>query len=319
MKDAEAVTFGGNKLDRAAHLRGDLAPLLADPSARAVVMWQGKPLIDLEGGPTIAWVELSSPILKEATAAPIFLGLDGTAPRFGVDVSAWEDPKADREEMAKFLDTSENQHPDAPDRWKFIELRTLMAELGHEDGSIIATARAIQSWHDIHPFCAKCGAKSDVAMGGWQRDCPACGASHFPRTDPVIIALVTHGNSVLMGRSPQWPENFFSLLAGFMEPGETVEAATRREVFEEAGVRLGDVQYLSSQPWPFPSSLMMGMQAEALSTEITIDENEIAEAKWVTREELMAAQAGENPELLPARKGAIARFLIDRWLADSLD
>lgn len=319
MRDAEAVTFGGNRLDRAAHLRKDIAPLVADPKARSLVLWQGKPLIDLEAGPGIAWVEMNSPVLKEADEAPIFLGLEGNEPRFATDVSAWEDPKADRDEMAKFLDRSQNQHPDAPDRWKFIELRTLMADLSHEEGSILATARAVQSWHDTHPFCARCGAKSERAMAGWQRNCVACGASHFPRTDPVIIALITHGNSVLLGRSPGWPDAMYSLLAGFMEPGETIEAATRREIFEESRVELGPVSYLSSQPWPFPGSLMLGVRAEAVSTDITIDPEEIEDAKWVSREEVMAAQAGENPDLLPARPGAIARFLIDRWLADDLD
>lgn len=318
MRDAEAVTFGGNSLDRAAHLRKDIAPILSDPKARTLLMWRGKPLIDLEDGARIAWVEMDSPLLADATGAPIFLGLEGDEPRFASDVSAWEDPKADRDEMAKFLDTSENQHPDAPERWKFIELRALMSELSHEDGSIVATARAVQSWHETHPHCARCGAASDITMAGWQRSCPACNAQHFPRTDPVIIALITHGNSVLLGRSPAWPDKFYSLLAGFMEPGETIEAATRREIFEEAGVRLGPVEYLSSQPWPYPGSLMLGVRAEALGREITIDPEEIAEAKWVSREDVMAAQDGSNPELLPARQGAIARFLIDRWLADDL-
>lgn len=318
MRDAEAVTFGGNTLDRAAHLRADTQKLQDHLAARTLVLWQGKPLIDLEAGTGIAWVEMTSPILQEATEAPIFLGLDEDAPRFATDVSAWEDPKADRDEMAKFLDTSQNQHPAAPDRWKFIELRTLMSDLTHQEGSILATAIAVQSWHNTHPHCARCGAKSEITMGGWQRNCPACGAQHFPRTDPVIIALITHGNSVLMGRSPQWPENFFSLLAGFMEPGETIEAATRREIFEEAGVHLGPVEYLSSQPWPYPGSLMLGVRAEATTTELNIDENEIAEARWVSKEDVMAAQDGNNPDLLPARKGAIARFLIDRWLADDL-
>jgi NAD+ diphosphatase len=158
-----------------------------------------------------------------------------------------------------------------------------------------------------------------MSMSGWQRDCPACGGHHFPRTDPVVIMLITRGNSVLMGRSPHWPEGMYSLLAGFVEPGETIEAAVRREVFEEAGVRVGAVRYLSSQPWPFPTSLMFGCEGIATSDEITIDPAELEDAFWVTREEMMAATAGLREDIRPARKGSIARFLIEKWLADALD
>ena len=131
--------------------------------------------------------------------------------------------------------------------------------------------------------------------------------------------LITYGNSVLIGRSPGWPEGMFSLLAGFVEPGETLEAAVRREVFEESGVRVGQVEYLSSQPWPFPASLMFGCLGHATSQKITIDPAEIEDAMWVTREEMMDIVAGEHPTIFPARKGAIAHFLIENWLADTLD
>ncbi|CAN0586768.1 unnamed protein product, partial [Ectocarpus sp. 12 AP-2014] len=151
------------------------------------------------------------------------------------------------------------------------------------------------------------------------RLCPSCGAHHFPRTDPVVIMLVTHGSSVLMGRSPGWPEGMYSLLAGFVEPGETLEAAVRREVWEEAGVRVGAVDYLSSQPWPFPASLMMGCRGEALTRDITIDPVEIEDAMWVGKSEMMDAFAGVHPLIKPARKGAIAQFLLQNWLADTLD
>ena len=156
-------------------------------------------------------------------------------------------------------------------------------------------------------------------MAGWQRNCPACGTSHFPRTDPVVIMLITHGNSVLMGRSPGWPEGMYSLLAGFDEPGETLEAAVRREVLEEAGVRIGQVGYLTSQPWPFPASLMFGCQGQATSEDITIDPTEIEDALWVSREEMMEVFEGNHPKMLPARKGAVAHFLLENWLADTLD
>ena len=131
--------------------------------------------------------------------------------------------------------------------------------------------------------------------------------------------LVTHGNSVLVGRAAQWPAGMFSLLAGYIEPGETIEGAVRREVYEESGVRIGAVEYLASQPWPFPSSLMIGCKAEAISTEISIDPNELEEALWITREDMAAAFAGQHPRLTPARQGAIAQFLLRNWLADRLD
>jgi NAD+ diphosphatase len=158
-----------------------------------------------------------------------------------------------------------------------------------------------------------------MQQAGWQRTCRACNASHFPRTDPVVIMLITQGKSVLMGRSPGWPEGMYSLLAGFVEPGETLEAAVRREVFEEAGVKVGAVSYLSGQPWPFPASLMFGCAGEALSKEINIDPVEIEDAVWVTREEMMEVFAGAHDKLRPARRGAIAHFLLENWLADTLD
>jgi NAD+ diphosphatase len=158
-----------------------------------------------------------------------------------------------------------------------------------------------------------------MAQGGWQRSCPTCGAQHFPRTDPVVIMLVTRGNSVLLGRSPGWPEGMFSLLAGFVEPGETIEAAVRREVLEETGVTCGAVNYLASQPWPFPASLMIGARTEATSSEIRIDPEELETALWVSREELVQAFAGQHPVIRPSRKGAIANFILRNWLADRLD
>jgi NAD+ diphosphatase len=142
---------------------------------------------------------------------------------------------------------------------------------------------------------------------------------HFPRTDPVVIMLVTRGNRVLLGRSPGWPEGMVSLLAGFLEPGETVEAGVRREVWEEAGVRVGRVGYLASQPWPFPASLMLGCRGEALSEEIALDPQELEAAMWVSRERLLRVFMGEDPEIRPPRTGAIAGFLLREWLADRLD
>jgi NAD+ diphosphatase len=196
-----------------------------------------------------------------------------------------------------------------------MDLRRVMTRLSALDAELAATARGMFLWHDSHGFCARCGQPSQPCKGGWQRQCPACGAPHFPRSDPVVIMLVTHGNKALLGRSPGWPEGMFSLLAGFVEPGETLENAVRREVFEETGIHVEKPRYLASQPWPFPASLMVGMAAEALDEIITLDPVELEDARWVSREEMAAALAGRVPGFLQARRGAIARDLIERWVA----
>lgn len=317
MKHAETVTFGGSGLNRAAELRKDAHDLHA--RGQFIALWRGKVLFDYAEK---ALIRLSHDhdMLAEAADAPYFLGVDDAdTPLFAVDVSAWQDPDADDDALGRFFDPSQNRYPGFGEAQVFTELRGIMTKLSPRDAELAATARGLMQWHESHPYCSRCGQASEVAQAGWQRDCPACGASHFPRTDPVVIVLVLHGNSVLLGRSPGWPEGMYSLLAGFMEPGESMEAAARREVFEEAGIRLSEVGYLSSQPWPFPSSLMMGCIARAESTDITLDPNELEDAKWFTREEIAAAWRGENPDLLPARPGAIAHFLIHNWLADTLD
>ncbi len=326
MKLAETVTFGGSGLDRAAHLRGDeaaLRRLLSDPRAVCLPVWRGKPLLKGEALDELALMPVDHPVIDAETGSRdtrVFIGLEEDGrPIFAVDFSTWEPEYLDAESLGLFLDPSEQKHPDLPEDHTFAELRMVMTRLSPRAAEIAATAKAIIGWHSTHQFCSRCGTRSDVAQAGWQRTCPACKAHHFPRTDPVVIMLITHGSSVLMGRSPGWPEGMYSLLAGFIEPGETLEAAVRREVFEETGVAVGSVSYLASQPWPFPASLMFGCAGEAVTTEIAIDENEIEDALWVTRDEMMAAFAGQHPVLKPARKGAIAHFLIRNWLADRLD
>lgn len=320
MKLAETVTFGGSGLNRAAHLRGDadaLETLKLD--AQTIVMWRGKPLIRRGTQDALARHALSEPLFDAARGAAIFLGLEEEGPVFATDLSAWTPEGLDAEALKAFLDPTEQQHPGFPETDVFGEVRANMTRLSPRDAELAATARSLMEWHRLHGFCAACGVQSVMAQGGWQRDCPSCSRSHFPRTDPVVIMLITHGNSVLIGRSPGWPEGMYSLLAGFVEPGETIEAAVRREVFEEAGVCVGEVGYLASQPWPFPSSLMMGCWGHATSRDITIDPTEIEDAIWVSREEMMQIHAGEHDTILPARKGAIAHFLLHNWLADRLD
>jgi NAD+ diphosphatase len=320
MRIAETVAFGGSGLDRAAHLRADapaLGAMLGDPATRVLPVWRGKPLF--AGEPRVlAWVEAGHPVLRSADEAPVFLGLDAGVPRFAVDISGWQ-PEEVPDTLGAFFDPSEQRHPLLDPDHAFGELRANMTRLDPRSAELAATAKAVLGWHETHGHCARCGAKSQIAEAGWQRLCPACGARHFPRTDPVVIMLILSGNDVLMGRSPGWPEGMYSLLAGFVEPGESLEAAVRREVREEAGVEVGAVVYLASQPWPFPASLMIGCRGEATTREITVDPVELEDARWVGREEMLDIFAGLSDAMRPARRGSIAHFLISAWLADTLD
>jgi NAD+ diphosphatase len=320
MRHGESVTFGGSGLDRAVHLRADaarLADLAADPASRTLALWRGKPL--LAGEAALGWLPPGHAMLAEAKVPPVFLGLDDGAARFAADISAWSPPDLAEAAFHGFFDGTEQRHPAAPEGWRLAELRGAMFRLSPREAELAATAKGITGWHATHRFCARCGQPSDVVMAGWQRRCPSCGAHHFPRTDPVVIMLITHGNSVLLGRSPAWPEGMYSLLAGFMEPGETIESAVRREVLEETAVRVGAVRYLASQPWPYPGSLMLGCHGEAESREITLDPVEIEDARWIPREELAEVFGGRHAAIRAPRQGAIAHFLLGNWLADRLD
>jgi NAD+ diphosphatase len=306
MRIAETVTFGAGRLQRAAHLRAE--PPVED--ALVLPLWRGKPLLSEEG---ISWLDGA---IVPVEGPEVFLGVEDGRPLYARDVSGWE-PDDVPDSVGAFLDPSEQVHPGLPGA--FAELRARMTRLTPRDAEMAATAKALLGWHATHRFCARCGERTDMAEAGWQRRCPACGARHFPRTDPVVIMLITQDNSVLVGRSPGWPDGIYSLLAGFVEPGETLEAAVRREVLEEAGVSVGEVTYLASQPWPFPSSLMIGCRGEARGREITLDPVELDDARWLSREETADVFAGTHPDVLPARPGAIARFLLHAWLADRLD
>jgi len=319
MRDAELVTFGGANLDRAAELRGDaaaLAALLAAPAARVLPVWRGKPLFGREG---VGFLSPDHAVLAASSGEAVFLGLDGGAARFACDVSDWQPPEQVPLPDVGFFDATEQRHPDLAEGWRFAELRSVMATLPRADAEFAATAKSVLSWHRSHRFCSACGQQSELAQAGWQRRCPSCGAQHFPRTDPVVIMLVTRGNRTLLGRSPGWPEGMYSCLAGFMEPGETVEAAVRREVAEETGIRLGAVGYLASQPWPYPSSLMIGCHGAAETDKITLDPDELEDAIWISREDVTRVLAGAHPNIRQPRNGAIAQYLLANWVADRLD
>jgi NAD+ diphosphatase len=267
--------------------------------------------------PNLAMLSCTHPIV--ADAPQIFLGRDDGTMLFATDISIWEPPSDQEAQSLGFFDPTEQRHPDLPASHVFLELRGCMNALSARDCELAATARALFQWHQSHKFCSRCGGRSAMTQSGWQRNCNDCNASHFPRTDPVVIMLITHGNDILLGRSPNFPEKMYSLLAGFLEPGETIEAAVRREVLEETNVEVGPVTYLASQPWAFPNSLMIGCHGHATSKQITIDPHEIEDALWISKSEMMDVFAGTNDTLFPALPGSIAHFLIKNWLADRLD
>ncbi|QIE57103.1 NAD(+) diphosphatase [Pikeienuella piscinae] len=312
------VTFAGSFLDRADRLRSnadEVARLLADPASQVSAFWRGKPLFDLTpDGPRLTWLSAADRLVTESPEPPLFMGLDerGVA-YFAADVSHIAPPD---EKPAEFVD---RRTLDLSEKRKFVDLRAIMGDIHHHDAGVAAAAKGIFEWRLTHGFCSNCGARNEVVFAGWRFDCPSCGRQHFPRTDPVVIMLVLDGDNVLLGRQAIWPERMYSLLAGFMEPGETVEEAVRREVMEEAGVPVGEVRYVTSQPWPFPASLMIGCAARAEATTIRLDENELEDAIWVPKDEIAAALAGRHDSIAPARKGAVAQVILRCWTEGLID
>ncbi len=276
--------FAGPGIDRADALRNRpeaVADLLASPDARALVWDDGVPALDAAGG--LRWTGVTGD-------EPLFLGLEQGAPRFAAIPTVPAGPEA----------------------------RAVLALLGLGDAPSFAAALSLASWHQRHGFCAVCGAASGIFRGGWARRCGTCGSEHYPRVDPVVIMLATYQDRLLLGRQSQYPPGRYSALAGFVEPGETIEAAVARELGEEAGIAITDVRYLASQPWPFPSSLMIGCIAEATGDSLTIDHDELDDARWFTRAEVAAALAGDpSAPFLPPPPFAIARTLLDHWIGDA--
>lgn len=297
-------SFAGSPLDHAAHRRADAdwqAAALRDPVTRMVPFWHLKPLIREDDTPRIAWLSVDDLADSlDAGATRIFLGIDEAgAARFAVDVPG----------------LSENTPP-LVHAGAFIDLRAIAPALDQGTPAILAQARSLIAWHARTAFCGTCGSATEMADAGHLRRCPntACDAQYFPRVDPVVIMLVARGDRCLIGRSARFPAGFYSALAGFVEPGESIEEAVRREVFEEAGITVGAVRYHSSQPWPFPASLMIGCLADAESDAITIDKAELEDVRWVSRDDLVAAledRPGTDFTAPPAI--AIARQLMIAW------
>ena len=288
------IAFAGAQLDRADAIRNDPAQLeaLMDWRARLLKLDGLNPAVTPDN--TLEWGTLAD---ADPASDLVFLGLLGGKGCFA--------------EVRADLDTGIT--PFNPALWR------ALATLDHDDLAIYGTARSVVDWHARHRFCARCGQPTKLAKGGWQRRCAGCKAEHFPRVDPVTIMLVEHDGKLLLGRQAMWPKGRFSALAGFMEPGESVEETVAREVFEEAGVRVRDVSYVASQPWPFPSQLMIGCHAHADSADLIIDANEIEEARWFTRAEIaetMAAGArGEDgAAFIAPPPHAVAHHLLKWWL-----
>jgi NAD+ diphosphatase len=298
---SESITFSGSTLDRSSNQRRDaewIARHLDDDAARFLPMWKLNPLVKLGEQRSLAWAkfEMFDDVVPAPT--PVLLGIDGDVAHFAVDVSSVEDP-----EVAFGVDEVA----------KFEELRGVVPQLSHAEASIAAHARSLTDWHARHGFCAACGSATVPESGGANRRCPDCAVEHFPRTDPVAIAVVGRGDQCLLGRGPGWPNTMYSALAGFIEPGETLEEAVRREVQEESGIRVGPVHYVKSQPWPFPSSLMIGCIGEGESDEITIDFGELEDVKWFSLETIRAALDGHSSELFIPPPFAVAHHLVRAW------
>jgi NAD+ diphosphatase len=294
--------YTGSVLDRAAHLRHDpaaLAALESDPRARTFVI--GGELVVLRKETPL------NPAFTSALAGPlaprrehVFLGLHEGAPLFAVAI----DPEA-----AEALKSR--------DDLVVTDLRSIGtgALVASEYLAPLAEAKALLLWHGRHRFCSKCGAPTQPVQAGWRRDCAVCGAEHFPRTDPVVIMLAIHEERCLLGRQSRFAKGMWSCLAGFVEPGETIEDAVRRETLEEAGIVCGRVAYFASQPWPFPMSLMIGCHAQALTTDLKVDYSELEDARWFDREEVAAMMLRRHPDGLTATHPfAIAHHIIRAWL-----
>ncbi len=291
--------FAGSKIDRQAPRREDpnwLAAAIRRPDIRFVLYVDDRPLLDISHNPlAIHHSGALADRLGTDRSEAVFLGVDDHGPCFAAFVTADKDTVDDAGPL------------------KLIDLRSLALQgsVDKDDLGRLAQARSLLHWHQNHQFCAKCGAATAIDQGGYKRDCPACGASHFPRTDPVAIMLAVDGDDCLLGRSPHFPPGMYSCLAGFIEPGETIEDAVRREIAEEAGIKIGRVNYYASQPWPFPTSLMIGCHGEALSRDVIPDDEELEDCRWFDKDEVRAMLDRTHPDgLLAPMSMAIAHWIV---------
>ena len=293
-----------NPIDRAAHLRDDAEKLFAlegKPNSRAYVIHRDSVLMKQDGDEVRAALTIKEAVGFGANPGTIFIGLKDGAPYFGMGIA---------QQAAEKL-VGRNDVIVEP-------LRNVASQgiVPPSELAAVAVAKSLVHFHQRHGFCSNCGARSQMAQGGWKRECPSCKTEHFPRTDPVVIMLVTDGDRCLLGRQKQFLKGMWSCLAGFVEPAETIENAVEREIREEAGIECTDVKYYKAQPWPYPYSLMIGCTARATTTELKVDRAELEDARWFTREQVATAlkdNAGGAFQAPP--RHAIARTLLERWLA----
>jgi len=291
--------FAGNPLDRASDRRGDadwLARKAEAPGARALVLWKGNPL--LKTGPELAFIDgAMASKLAETGEHLIFLGLDGEDAVFALEMEGEADPA-----LGPLKGLGE-----------FGEMRQAAQELPIPLTGLLSASRSLFEWRRRHRYCSACGHASDGIDGGWKRLCPSCKTDHFPRTDPCVIMLPTFGDRCLVGRQAAWVANRYSALAGFVEPGESIEEACAREVKEEAGLTVTAVRYRSSQPWPYPSNLMIGLVCEVSDDEARPDLTELESVRWLTRAEARALVDGQLEGVTAPPPFAIAHSLIRNW------
>ncbi|HEY2771107.1 MAG TPA: NAD(+) diphosphatase [Solirubrobacteraceae bacterium] len=296
--DPDGRPFTGAQLDRASTERKDsqlVEQLHEDPAARAIPAGRDGVLVTSNGAGAL----LRSPVDAANHQEPILLGLDERgAGLFALDLDAL--PVASREELAAGA--------------KLVSLREAGTSLPHEEAGLAAYVTALLNWHRHHRFCANCGAATEMEEAGYARRCPVCGTHHFPRTDPVVIMTVSHGDRLLLGRRAGWPFPRFSVLAGFVAAGESAEEAVVREVQEESGIVARAPAFVSSQPWPFPSSLMLGFDAVADGGEPRASDDELEEVHWFNLDDVRAATREQNSDLRLPPPVSIARFLVERWV-----
>ncbi|MDE2182677.1 MAG: NAD(+) diphosphatase [Alphaproteobacteria bacterium] len=289
------LPFTGNPLNRASERRADAA-WIAERRQRGLILPLARLQVLVSGESVLRAARVRA--MEEFAGAPsVFLGLEGEAALFAVDVSACSD-------------AAERFAPHGV----FRELRAAAALLDLGDLAILSQAKAMIDWHARHGFCARCGAPTTPGDAGYKRICTPCGAEHFPRTDPAVIMLAICGERCLLARNKAWGADFYSALAGFVEPGETFEEAVRRELFEEAGVTAGEVTYYACQPWPFPSSLMIGCFAQCARSEVTLDGNELVDSVWLTRAEARDLLDGKMAGRRGPFPAAIAHHLVRAWV-----
>lgn len=299
------------ELDRVAHLRRDtdwLEARLGDPSTRLYPVWRNQSFVmGPEDAPVACTVPADAGWWRPLAAETALLGVTDGAVHIAIDVGDVAEPA---------------RHPELGSRGRFADLRMIGGLMPDADAALCAHARAILWWHRQHRFCGVCGSPTESSQAGYLRRCrnPDCAAQQFPRTDSAAIVLVYHGDSILLGRQPGWPRGMHSVLAGFLEPGESLEGCVAREIKEESGIDVTDIRYHSSQPWPFPQSMMVGFTARALNTDIVLDPEELESAAWYARSALAAAprEPRRGADFYLPRRISIARRLIEDWIAGEI-